>query len=90
MWAYDNKIVFIFVVMTRTTPATDAPYFNFQFGLLCFSNFLFSASFSMMIPELPGVLTKLGGAEYKGLIIALFTLMAGIGKVPFSILSYKR
>lgn len=37
----------------------------------------------MMIPELPAYLTKLGGAEYKGLIIALFTLMAGIAR-PFS------
>ena len=36
-----------------------------------------------MIPELPGYLTMLGGAEYKGLIIALFTLMAGISR-PFS------
>jgi len=69
--------------MTRTPPTADTPYFNFQFGLLCFSNFLFSASFSMMIPELPDFLTKLGGAEYKGLIIALFTLMAGISR-PFS------
>jgi MFS family permease len=69
--------------MITSPPAADKPYFNFQFGLLCFSNFLFSASFSMMIPELPGFLTKLGGAEYKGLIIALFTLMAGISR-PFS------
>lgn len=37
----------------------------------------------MMIPELPAYLTSLGGAEYKGLIIALFTLMAGISR-PFS------
>lgn len=58
-------------------------YFTFQFGLLCVSNFLFSASFNMMIPELPGYLTRIGGAEYKGLIIALFTLMAGISR-PFS------
>ncbi len=36
-----------------------------------------------MIPELPAYLTQLGGAEYKGLIIALFTLMAGISR-PFS------
>ncbi|MES2373201.1 MAG: MFS transporter [Bacteroidota bacterium] len=69
--------------MTKAAPSADTPYFNFQFGLLCVSNFLFSASFSMMIPELPGFLTKLGGAEYKGLIIALFTLMAGISR-PFS------
>ncbi len=37
----------------------------------------------MMLPELPGYLTKMGGAEYKGLIIALFTLMAAISR-PFS------
>lgn len=37
----------------------------------------------MLIPELPGYLTRLGGADYKGLIIALFTLMAGISR-PFS------
>lgn len=37
----------------------------------------------MMIPELPGYLTRLGGADYKGLIISLFTLMAGISR-PFS------
>ena len=37
----------------------------------------------MLIPELPAYLTSLGGAEYKGLIIALFTLTAGISR-PFS------
>ncbi len=37
----------------------------------------------MMIPELPGYLTRMGGAKYIGLIIALFTLMAGISR-PFS------
>ena len=36
-----------------------------------------------MIPELPAYLTAMGGAEYKGWIIALFTLMAGISR-PFS------
>lgn len=69
--------------MEKTLPAADQPYFNLQFALLCVSNFLFAASFTMMIPELPGYLTKLGGAEYKGLIISLFTLMAGISR-PFS------
>lgn len=37
----------------------------------------------MMIPELPAYLSSLGGAEYKGFIIALFTLTAGISR-PFS------
>ncbi len=37
----------------------------------------------MLIPELPSYLTSLGGAEYKGYIIALFTLTAGLSR-PFS------
>ncbi|MGB4399325.1 MAG: MFS transporter [Daejeonella sp.] len=59
------------------------PIYNLQFGLLCLSSFLFSASFNMLIPELPAYLANLGGAEYKGYIIALFTLTAGISR-PFS------
>ncbi len=54
-----------------------------SFFILCASYTLFSASFNMIIPELPSYLTSLGGAEYKGLIIALFTLTAGISR-PFS------
>lgn len=37
----------------------------------------------MMIPELPSYLSSLGGADHKGLIIALFTLTAGFSR-PFS------
>jgi len=37
----------------------------------------------MLIPELPDYLTDLGGAEYKGYIISLFTLSAAISR-PFS------
>lgn len=37
----------------------------------------------MLIPELPDYLSNMGGGEYKGLIIALFTLTAGISR-PFS------
>lgn len=37
----------------------------------------------MLIPELPFFLTSLGGADYKGLIISLFTLTAMISR-PFS------
>lgn len=57
--------------------------YTLKFGLVCLSSFLFSASFNMLIPELPAYLTAMGGAEYKGLIIALFTLTAGISR-PFS------
>ena len=62
---------------------TTRTLYTLQFGLLCASNFLFSASFQMIIPELPDHLTALGGADYKGYIIALFTLTAGISR-PFS------
>jgi MFS family permease len=54
-----------------------------QFWLLCSSNFLFCASFSMMIPELPDYLAAMGGKDYIGWIIALFTLTAGLAR-PFS------
>ena len=37
----------------------------------------------MMIPELPNYLDKMGGGDYKGWIIALFTLTAGLSR-PFS------
>jgi len=57
--------------------------YTLQFGLVCLSSFLFSASFNMLIPELPAYLSAMGGATYKGLIIALFTLTAGISR-PFS------
>ena len=57
--------------------------YNTQFWLLCISSLLFFASFNMIIPELPAYLTSLGGAEYKGLIISLFTLTAMISR-PFS------
>ena len=53
------------------------------FLLLCLSHGLFAGSFNMMIPELPSYLTSLGGEDHKGLIIALFTITAGISR-PFS------
>jgi MFS family permease len=57
--------------------------YTLPFGLLCLSNFFFTASFQMIIPELPDYLTSLGGADYKGYIIALFTLTAAVSR-PFS------
>jgi MFS family permease len=64
-------------------PAARPTLYTLPFWLLCLSNFLFCASFSMMIPELPGYLTSLGGREYIGWVIALFTLTAGLAR-PFS------
>jgi len=67
--------------MQTTNPVH--PIYNLQFILVCLSSLLFSASFNMLIPELPDYLSGLGGAEYKGLIIGLFTITAGISR-PFS------
>ncbi|MEM1123269.1 MAG: MFS transporter [Bacteroidota bacterium] len=63
--------------------ASNQRLYTRPFILLCVSFALFGASFNMIIPELPAYLTSLGGADYKGLIIALFTLTAGISR-PFS------
>ena len=54
-----------------------------QFWLLCAGSFFFFGSFNMVVPELPSIITRLGGAEYKGLIISLFTLTAMLSR-PFS------
>ncbi len=58
-------------------------FFTLNFFLLCLSSFLFFSSFNMIIPELPSYLTSMGGESYKGRIIALFTLSAGLSR-PFS------
>jgi len=63
--------------------AASKRVYGLQFWLLCLSTFLFFTSFNMIIPELPAYLTSIGGEEFKGLIISLFTLTAGISR-PFS------
>lgn len=60
----------------------ENPY-GTNFWLLCASSYLFFSSFTMIIPELPGYLASLGGEQYLGLIISLFTLTAGLSR-PFS------
>lgn len=57
--------------------------YNLQFGLLCLSSFLFFGSFNMIVPDLYDYLTSLGGGEYKGYVISLFTVTAGLSR-PFS------
>lgn len=69
------------VLQTPLTPPSGI--YTRSFLLLCASSLLFSISFNMIIPELPAYLTSLGGEDYKGLIIALFALTAGLSR-PFS------
>ena len=61
---------------------TSRPY-SIGFWLMCLSSFLFFLSFNLLLPELPDHLTRLGGGECKGFIIALFALTAAISR-PFS------
>lgn len=58
-------------------------YNDKRFVTLGLSSFLFFISFNMIIPELPAYLTGLGGADYKGMIIGLFAISAGLAR-PFS------
>lgn len=69
--------------MSQTVEASKQSIYTIQFVLLCLSGFLFFSSFNLIIPELPNYLTSLGGEDYKGLIIALFTVTAGLSR-PFS------
>ncbi|GAA4015601.1 MFS transporter [Hymenobacter fastidiosus] len=64
-------------------PFLKSSVYTVGFWLMCLSSFLFFMSFNMLLPELPDFLTRLGGAEYKGFIIASFTLTAGLSR-PFS------
>ncbi len=66
----------------NASPKTESIY-NRHFWILSISSFLFFASFNMIVPELPDYLTLMGGEDYKGFIIAFFTLAAGISR-PFS------
>lgn len=78
-----NLVIISFTKITPLTQDKVASFYGLQFWLLCASSFLFFASFNMLIPELPDYITSLGGEEYKGLIIAIFTLSAGLSR-PFS------
>jgi MFS family permease len=78
-----NQLVLVVRSLFSRRDAGTPSLYTLSFWLLSTSNFLFSASFSMMIPELPDYLTALGGREYIGLIIAFFTLTAGLSR-PFS------
>jgi len=61
----------------------EGSVYTVKFWMLCASSFLFSSSFNMLIPELPAYLSSLGGSGYKGYIIGLFTITAGLSR-PFS------
>jgi MFS family permease len=54
-----------------------------NFWVMSLAMLMFMISFNLIIPELNTFITVLNGAEYKGLIISLFTLSAGISR-PFS------
>lgn len=54
-----------------------------NFWLVCFSMFLFMASFNLILPEMNDFISILDGAHLKGLIITLFTISSAIAR-PFS------
>lgn len=72
-----------FPLISMADTASQRELYTRPFLLLCLSHALFAGSFNMMIPELPSYLSSMGGAEYKGWIIALFTITAGVSR-PFS------
>lgn len=57
--------------------------YSASFWRLCFGSFFFFLSFNLIIPELPDYITSFGGEDYKGMIIGLFALAAGLSR-PFS------
>lgn len=68
------------VCQSNTMSSPSEKLYTKQFILLCTSFALFGGSFNMMIPELPAFLSAMGGEDYKGFIISLFTLTAGLSR----------
>lgn len=54
-----------------------------NFWILSFSMLFFMISFNLIMPQLNDLISELGGAEYKGLIITFFTIAAAFSR-PFS------
>jgi MFS family permease len=54
-----------------------------DFWLLSFSMFFFMLSFNLILPEMNGFISGLGGSEVKGSIIFLFSIAAGLSR-PFA------
>lgn len=54
-----------------------------DFWLLSFSMFFFMLSFNLILPEMNGFISSLGGSEVKGSIIFLFSIAAGLSR-PFA------
>ncbi|MBI1305786.1 MAG: MFS transporter [Bacteroidetes bacterium] len=67
-----------FFIMKSVISAYDQ-----RFWILCLSSFFYFLSFNLIIPQLPEILSDLGGAKFKGLIIGLFALSA-MSTRPFS------
>jgi len=63
--------------------ASKEQMFSRQFWILNLGSIVFMSSFSMIIPELPEYLANMGGEQYIGFIIGLFTISAGFSR-PFS------
>ncbi len=57
--------------------------YSLNFWMLSLSSFLFFGSFNIVLPELPDFMRSIGGEQYIGLHITLFTLTALISR-PFS------
>lgn len=54
-----------------------------DFWLLSASMFFFMLSFNLILPEMNGFISSLGGAKLKGSVIFLFSIAAGISR-PFA------
>ena len=57
--------------------------YSASFWILCLHMLLFFCSFNMLIPEMNAYITSLGGADYKWLILGLWTVAAALSR-PFS------
>ncbi|MCB9225243.1 MAG: MFS transporter [Crocinitomicaceae bacterium] len=54
--------------------------YSLSFWILCLHMLLFFASFNLLIPEMNSYITSLGGAEYKWMVLGLWTVAAAVSR----------
>lgn len=63
-----------------STKTNELGGYSYQFWFLCLNSLLFFSSLNMALSEFPQWLSSLGGADYKGFIIGLFTISAALSR----------
>jgi len=75
-----NRSTTVPAAETAGLPQSGERVYDRAFYLLCGGTVLFMASFGMLLPELPAHLEAMGGQQYLGGVVGMFTLAAFLSR----------